>query len=91
MSSKKRAYGAERAPRANLMYLGPTIIGVIRHSTIFKGGALPEKAKECVKQFPMMKKLFIPIEELPQAVKELSKEQSALGTIYSQTAKKFIK
>lgn len=91
MSSKKKAYGAERARQANLMYLGPTIIGVIRHSTIFKNGVLSEKVKECVEQFPMMKKLFIPIEELPQAVKELSKEQSALGTIYSQTAKKFIK
>ena len=89
MSSKKRAFAAERSRQANLMYLGPTIVGVIRHSTIFKGGVLPEKAKECVDQFPMMRKLFVPIEELPRAVKELRKEQSALGTIYSQTAKKF--
>lgn len=89
MSAKKRTTAAKKAKQGNLMYLGPTITGVIRHSTIFKNGVLPEKVSECVKQFPIMKKLFVSMEELPEAVKELKKEQSALGTIYSQTAKKF--
>lgn len=88
MSTKKKA-AAKKAKQGNLMYLGPTITGVIRHSTIFKDGVLPEKVSECVGQFPIMKKLFVTMEELPRAVKELKKEQSALGTIYSQTAKKF--
>ena len=85
MSTKKKA----SAKQGNLMYLGPTITGVVRHSTIFKNGVLPQKVKECVEQFPVMKKLFVPLEGIPAAVKELEKEQSALGTIYSQTAKKF--
>ena len=84
-ASKKEAAKAQ----GNLMYLGPTIVGVIRHSTIYKNGVLPQKVKECVEQFPAMKKLFVSMKDVSWAVKELKKEQSALGTIYSQTAKKF--
>lgn len=89
MSAKKKSSGGKKGKKGNLMYLGPTIIGVIRHSTIYKDGVLPEKVRDCVEAFPIMKKLFVPMEELPAAIKELKKEQSALGTIYSQTARKF--
>ena len=89
MSTKKKTPAAKKAKQGNLMYLGPTITGVVRHSTIFKDGVLPQKVNECVEQFPAMKKLFVPMGEIPKVVKELRKEQSALGTIYSQIAKKF--
>lgn len=88
MSTKKTVTAAEKKP-ANLMYLGPTITGVVRHSTVFKDGVLPQKVNECVEQFPMMKKLFVSLEEIPDAARELNKKQSALGTIYSQVDKKF--
>lgn len=88
MSTKKAAVAKKQS---NLMYLGPTITGVVRHSTIFKNGVLPKKLTECVEQFPAMKKLIVPMEDIPAVTKELNKEQSALGTIYSQAAKKFNK
>ena len=88
MSTNKKVSVIKK--QGNLMYLGPTITGVVRHSTIFKNGVLPQKVNECVEQFPAMKKLFVSMEEISGAVKELKKEQSALATIYSQTAKKFI-
>ena len=87
MSTKKTTVKKQ----SNLMYLGPTITGVVRQSTIFKNGVLPKKLNECVEQFPAMRKLFVSMEELPAVTKELNKEQSALGTIYSQVAKKFNK
>ena len=87
MSTVKKTTAAKK--QSNLMYLGPTIAGVVRHSTIFKNGVLPKKLNECVEQFPAMKKLFVTMGDIPKAVKELNKEQSLLGTIYSQTAKKF--
>lgn len=87
MSESKKVTAKKK--QDNLMYLGPTIVGVVRHSTIFKNGILPQKVNGCVKQFPAMKKLFVTAEGIPEAVKELKKEQSALGTIYSQVAKKF--
>lgn len=76
--------------REAVMYLGPTIVGVIRHSTVFKEGVLPEKVQECVKQFPMMEKLFVSIGDIPEAVKEINKNQSVLRTIYVQVTNNFV-
>ncbi len=88
MSTKKTVTAAEKKS-ANLMYLGPTITGVVRHSTVFKDGVLPQKVNECVEQFPMMKKLFVGLDEVPAAANELNMKQSTLRTIYSQVSKKF--
>lgn len=80
---------AAKKTQEDLMYLGPTITGVVRHSTIFKNGVFPQNLKECVEGFPAMKKLFVNAEGIPGAVKELRKKQSTLKTIYSQVSKKF--
>lgn len=82
--------GQKKEEVQDLMYLGPSIVGVIRHSTVFKNGMLPEKAKDCIKELPMMEKLFVPIGDMPKAVKEIKKDQSVLHTIYIQVAKKFV-
>ena len=76
--------------REAVMYLGPTIVGVIRHSTVFKEGVLPEKVQECVKQLPMMEKLFVSIGDIPEAVKEINKNESVLRTIYVQVSNNFV-
>ncbi len=91
MSSKKKATVVKAQGASNLTYLGPTITGVVRHSTTFKDGILPDKVKEYVEQFPVMKKLFVSMEDIPKVTIELRKEQSALGTIYSQVENKFKK
>ena len=90
MSAKTEKKPAAEAAKkqGNLMYLGPTI-GVVRHSVVFKDGVLPEKVKNCIKELPMMEKLFVEVENIPEAIKELNKQQSALGTIYTQVKKKF--
>lgn len=72
------------------MYLGPSIVGVIRHSTVFKNGVLPQKAQECVAKFPTMEKLFVPLSGVPEAVKELNKTQSVLQTVYTLVKNEFI-
>ena len=77
--------------QGSLIYLGPTITGVVRHSTTFKNGVLPEKLNKCVEEFPAMKKLLVSTEEISTVTKELMKEQSATATIYAQTDKKFNK
>ena len=76
--------------REAVMYLGPTIVGVIRHSTVFKEGILPEKVQECIKQLPMMERLFVPIGDIPEAVKEINKNQSVLRTIYVQVTNNIV-
>ena len=83
------AEGKQKSSEA-VMYLGPTIVGVIRHSTVFKEGVLPEKVQECVKQLPMMERLFVSIGDIPEAVKEINKNQSVLRTIYGQVTNNFV-
>lgn len=81
---------AEQKVVQDLMYLGPTITGVVRHSTVFKNGILTAKAQDCVDKFPMMGKLFVPIGDMPEAVKEIRKDQSVLHTVYVQVVNKFV-
>ena len=80
----------QREP-ADLAYVGPTIPGVIRRSTVFRKGVLPKKAQDCVSEFPMMGRLFVETGKLLYATKELNKKQSALGEIYSQVEQKFVR
>lgn len=89
MSAAKKTPAAKK--QGNLIYLGPTITGVVRHSTIFKNGVLPQKLNKCVEEFPAMKKLLVSMDEISKVTKELMKEQSAVATIYAQVDKKFNK
>lgn len=76
--------------KEDVMYLGPTISGVVKYSTVFKKGVFTENVKEHIGQIPCMKELFVPLGELPGAMKELKKENSVLKTIYIQVAEKFM-
>lgn len=87
MSENKKSSSSKR--NGNLIYLGPTITGVIRHSTVLKNGIFPQKVNICAEKFPAMERLFVPVEQMASAVKELSKEQSVLKTIFVQTDRKF--
>ena len=75
--------------KANLMYIGPTISGIARYSTVFKEGVLPDRLKECVKEFPAMSKLLVKIEDMPEAMKKLNEKNSVLSTICTQVKNKF--
>lgn len=87
-SVKKEAVQTNQ--KADVMYLGPTIPGAVKYSTVFKNGVFPKNVTERIGQMPCMKELFIPLGELPGAMKELKKENSVLKTIYLQVAEKFM-
>lgn len=65
-----------------VMYIGPSIANVVRASTVFKNGVLPEALKKCVEENPYMKKLLVPLAEVPAAMKELNSGKGALKAIY---------
>ena len=71
-----------------VVYIGPSINSVLRYGTTYLGG-LPEVAERAIKQFPPMRKLFVPVEGLLEATKDLNKEKSAMRSIYKQTIKHF--
>jgi len=89
MSTKAEKKAVTETAKKNLMYVGPSITGVIRHSTVFKDGVLPEKVNNCIKEFPAMRKLFVEIGTAAAAIKEINKEQSALKSICNQVKNKF--
>ena len=64
-----------------VMYIGPSIPNVVQASTVFKDGVLSEALKKRVEEKPYMKKLLVPLAELPAAMKELN-GSSALNSIY---------
>lgn len=78
--TKKPATKA-KAQTVTVMYIGPSIPNVVQASTVFKDGILPEALKKSVEGKPYMKKLFVPLAELPAAMKELN-GSGALSTIY---------
>lgn len=75
----------------NLMYMGPTIPGVIKKSTMFKDGVIPKKAKECIEKLPAMEKLLVSESKMVDAIKLLNKKESSLSAIYGLVEKTFIR
>lgn len=75
----------------NLMYLGPTIAGAIRHGTVLKEGKKSKKVQECIETLPIMERLFVCEKDVSRTVKELSMKQSALVSIYNKVAQTFIR
>lgn len=85
--SKKEKATAEKS--TDVIYVGPSISGIIRHSTVFKDGILPDGVTRCIEQLPAMKRLFVETDRLAEAAKELNRKQSALNVIYAMVACKF--
>ena len=70
--------------KGNLVYLGPTITGVVRHSDVFEDGVLPERTQKCVADFPMMERLFVQIDRKRQSVDDTGTQESKQGTAQAQ-------
>ena len=86
-ANKKPATKA-KTQTVTVMYIGPSIPNVVQASTVFKDGILPEALKKRVEEKPYMKKLLVPLAELPAAMKELN-VSSALSSIYRRVKNEF--
>ena len=91
VSGKKIKMKKTEPVPVTVMYLGPSIPNVVRYSTVFKDGTLPEPLKTCVEDKPYMKKLFVPLKEVPTAIKELNSGKSVLGAIRRRVESEFLK
>lgn len=78
----KPATKAKTNQNVTVMYIGPSIPNVVQASTVFKYGILPEALNKFAEGKPYIKKLLVPIQELPAAMKELNSGKGALSTIY---------
>lgn len=100
MSSKKKptrsvSTKASAEPKSktvtaeSVIYLGPSITGVVRSSTVFKDGVLPTRLQVLIDNDPSLKKLIVPLSGSVAAVKDLNQNQSALSSIYHSAARKY--
>ena len=79
MTAKKQAKSAaEEGTRA---YCGPTIPGVAKQFTFYRGG-VPEALAEAQKQHPVLGGLIVPLEQLPEAMEQLRKKTGPIYALY---------
>ena len=60
----------------NVMYLGPSIDGLISHSTVYTDGILPDSVTNAIAEFPLMGHLFVPLSKVPDTYRILSKRNN---------------
>ena len=66
-----------------VMYIGPTITGKIAGNTTFKNGK-PRTVEEILKKYPYVEGLFIPVEKIADARKQLADKNSYLAVLYKK-------
>ena len=65
------------------MYIGPSIPGVVKNSTVFIGD-LPKRLTEVSQQVPSIQNLVVPIERITEAKKALSQKGSVEDVSYER-------
>lgn len=74
---------AKTKEKKTLVYIGPAIKGVVSSGTVYNNGVPEALIQEMVEQ-PVIKSLLVPVEELADARRELTKPGSALKIIYDK-------
>lgn len=78
-----------KVKKENLMYVGDSIIGVVRHSTVYADGVFTPAIDKCIAAFPAMARLFVKIDDIPGALKEVKEKHSPLYVINKEVTSKF--
>lgn len=64
------------------MYIGPTISGIVKNSTIFIG-ELPDRLNKLTEELPCIKNLIVPIDKLTKAKQALFEQGSVENVSYN--------
>ena len=76
--------------KETVIYIGPTISGVITRNTILNNG--PTKSlKELIGKVPVLKEMLVPVENLSEAMNSITVEGSAMNNCYKQVVKQLKK
>lgn len=66
----------------HVIYLGPTIKGIVESGTSFTNG-LPKKFKEFSEKNPIVNELIVPIKNFADARKELRSDDSPMAVFFN--------
>ena len=79
MTAKKQKKAA--ADSATVAYCGPTIPGVAKQFTFYRDG-LPAALEAARQETPALGGLIVPLEELPEAMRQLRQGDGPIFTLY---------
>lgn len=82
---KKKA-AAKKAEVKPVMYLGPDIRGVASHGCVYNNG-FSKAITEKMEKIPAFRQLFVPIDELSRAQKDLQDKESSISICYEKVSK----
>ena len=68
----------------NMLYIGPSIRGVVRYGSVFSSG-IPARLEKLVEKKPIIKKL-VPVSEMEEAVRSSREEGSVIAVAYDRVS-----
>lgn len=71
---------------SQVMYIGPTVRGAVRHGDTFLGG-IPRRLEKLAEAMPAIRSLIVPISGAVEAAKESGEEGSARAIAYDRALK----
>ncbi len=69
-----------------LMYMGPSIPGIVKSTTVFIGG-LPKDLTMVAEKVPAVNKLLVPVDRITETTKSLSERGSVENVSYNSILK----
>lgn len=81
MTAKKQIKSVEGP--GTLVYCGPTIPGVAKQYTFYRGG-IPAALKTAQKRKPVLAALTIPLEQLPEAMQQMDQKHGRIYALYQE-------
>ena len=79
MTKKTTRKAAEAA--GTVVYCGPSIRGVARQYTAYNNG-IPQGLKEAAEKNKILAALIVPLEELPEAMRQLRQKSGRIYPLY---------
>jgi hypothetical protein len=66
-----------------VMYMGPTIRGVVKSGAVFSGG-IPKDLEKLAEEKPLISNLIVPLSGIVQAKKDIGTEGTVAAVAYSR-------
>ena len=79
----------ETTKNSQVVYIGPTLKGIVTKNTIFASG-IPSEVKEQLNKYPILNKLVIPIKNLPKVNMEMQ-TGGAHSVLYARAVEQITK
>lgn len=81
--ASKTTQAKAAAKPETVVYIGPSILGVANHNTVYNNG-LPQELQDAIEKEPAFKNLLVPISQLAAAGNDIANKRGAAYTFYEK-------